>query len=205
MSNAVFPTLIGLGWPVKKTPTWNTIQQRAASGQEVRVALQSYPLYAFELIFNVLKSADSNTDFQALIDFYNARQGAYDDFLFDDKSDDSIPASSPSQFGTGDGTTTSWQLTRAISSMGFIEPVMNLNGAPVIYVNGSVQASGYTISSSGVITFTAAPSNGATLSWSGSYYFRCRFVNDTEDFDEFLSNYWRAQKVQLIGSLGNKV
>jgi len=32
-----------------------------------------------------------------------------------------------------------------------------------------------------VVTFVAAPANLATLTWSGSFYFLCRFTDDTVD------------------------
>ena len=49
-----FPTLVGQGWSVKKTPTWQTRIQRAVSGRELRVLDYPYPLWQFELTFEAL-------------------------------------------------------------------------------------------------------------------------------------------------------
>jgi uncharacterized protein (TIGR02217 family) len=207
MSNAVFPNLKGLSWPVVKTPEWSTIIQKSASGRETRAALMSYPLWNFKLTFDYLPSNNTNgasLDLQAMLDFFNSRQGAFDNFLFDDQNDDSVTAQS---FGTGDGTTVGFQLQRQLQAGGFFEPVMNLNGAPSIYNNGVLQTvtTNYTINSTGFVTFTSAPAAGHALTWTGSYYFRCRFDKDMADFDNIWYAMFQAKELVLHGSLGVKV
>lgn len=63
----------------------------------------------------------------------------------------------------------------------------------------------FTVSSVGVVTFTAAPASGATLTWTGSYYYRVRFELDTVDFERFLWQLWNARSINLRGSLGTKI
>ena len=53
---------------------------------------------------------------------------------------------------------------------------------------------------SGVITFSVAPAAGAVLTWSGSFYRRCRFDGDKLDTTRFLTGLWEAKRVQLISS-----
>jgi len=36
----------------------------------------------------------------------------------------------------------------------------------------------YTIGTSGVVTFTAAPANGAVLTWTGTFSWLCQFDDD---------------------------
>ena len=191
MSNAVFPALPGLGWSVTKTPRFKTSVQQASSGKEIRLALMSYPIWEFTLTFEVLRGANGFSEIQTLMGFFLARLGMYDSFLFDDPSDDTATNSA---FGTGDGTTTAFQLTRSMG--GFAEPIQNLNSAPSIYINGSLTTA-YTLGSTGIITFTTAPASGAVLTWSGTFYFRCRFLDDVAEFEQFALNLWQLKKIQF--------
>lgn len=202
MSNAVFPSLPGLGWSVGKYPVWNTKTQRSVSGKEVRTAFMSYPLWQFALSYEVLRAASAYAELQSLLGFFNARQGAYDSFLYTDPNDNSV---TDYQFGTGDGTTVAFQLTRAYG--GFIEPVMNVNTLTNIKKAGVAQSNpaDYTIGSTGLVTFTTAPAIGAALTWTGSFYFRVRFLQDTAEFKEFMKNLWELNKLEFIGATGNKV
>jgi len=112
-------------------------------------------------------------------------------------------------FGAGDGSTKVFQLSRAFGAGGFtfVEPVQNLNGAPSIYVGGVLKNAGtdYTISSTGLVTFSSAPANAVALTWTGGYYYRCRFLQDELDLSRFLQGLWEAKKVEFIGAIGNKV
>jgi uncharacterized protein (TIGR02217 family) len=208
MSNAVFPlpsVTPGISWSFTKSPEWSTISQRSASGRETRIAVMAYPLWNFELTYQLLRSDAAHNELQVLLDFYNARQGSFDDFLFDESftPDDSVTAMN---FGTGDGSTTVFQLTRKMPGGGFPELVANNNSAPQIFVNGVLKTLGtdYTISS-GLVTFTSAPGNTLPLTWTGTYYFRCRFQEDTYDFDEFMYQFFELKKLTLVGDLGLRI
>ncbi|MEW6563309.1 MAG: DUF2460 domain-containing protein [Pseudomonadota bacterium] len=73
---------------------------------------------------------------------------------------------------------------------------------PVLYANGwAVNPSIYTISSTGLVTFTTPPANAAVLTWTGSYYYRCRFLQDGMEFSAFMSKLWEAKRVEFVGSL----
>jgi hypothetical protein len=82
----------------------------------------------------------------------------------------------------------------------------NLTAALHIYINGTLQASGATVSAwaggaatgPGVITFAAAPSVGATITADFSYYFPVRMTADSVDFTLFLSQYYKAKKFSFI-------
>ena len=317
MSNSIFPTPVGLGWTIGRSPESNTIVQRAVSGFERRTALMSYPLWHFRLTYEFLRSDSVNVELQAMDDFFRSRQGKFDSFLFEDTytPDNAVTAQ---QFGVGDGVTSAFQLTRVLQASGFVEPVMNVKGTPTIFVGGvqetqaqltspaaptlsqvaggtiaattyyvkttyvdangqetlaSAESSlavslnnllqvaspaaqtgatgwnvyvststgtetrqngstpiaigtawteptsglvagaaqpasnktGYTLSNTGLVTFNGAPASAAALTWTGGYYFRCRFDLDQVDFENFMVNLWSAKKVDLVGSLGVKV
>ena len=202
MSQAVFPSLSGLSWNVGTTPTFSTKVQRSVSGRELRSAFMAYPLWEFTLTYEFLTSGNRGSDLQTLCGFFLARQGMYDDFLYTVPQDNTVSAM---QFGTGNGTTTAFQLTRSFGAGGFsfAEPVMNLNGTPTIYVNGTPTA--VSVSGTGVVTFSTAPAAAAVLTWSGSFYYRCRFGQDTAEFSAFMQDLFELKKIQFVGSPGNKV
>jgi uncharacterized protein (TIGR02217 family) len=201
MSNAVFPDLPGIDIKVRKTPIWNTRVQRAVSGRELRTAFYSYPLYKLAISYNFLR-AGAEAELQAIVGFFNARKGSFDNFLFSDPLD-SVAADQ--QFGVGDGANIKFQLTRAFG--GNTEPVMNINGTPSITVDDVPRTPGtdYTLDSLGMVTFMTAPAAGAVLRWTGAYYYRVRFERDEMDFEQFLWELWEAKRVELRGSLGTKI
>lgn len=196
MSNVVFPSFVGLAWPVKRTPIFNTKIQKAISARETRIAFMAYPIYKIELSFDYLSLQDWTT----LGGFFKSRRGKWDSFLFNDIRDNAVTNQG---FGTGNGTTTQFQLTRALG--GYTEPVENVNGSPSIYINGVLQVGTYTIGSTGIVTFSSAPSNGAALTWTGNFYWRVRFEQDEAEFSENLALFFDLKKLTLYGATGNKV
>lgn len=190
MSNAVLPLPPGLAWSVFKTPIWATDILTSSSGRELATARWSYPRWKFRLTYDVLR-ADATAELQTMVGFFNARQGSADSFLFSDASDSSVTAQS---FGVGNGTATQFQLVRSLG--GFVEPIRAVNGVPTIYVNG-VSTTAFT-ESNALITFSSPPANGAVLTWTGSFYFRCRFMRDEAEFEQFLKDLWNFKKCEFI-------
>ncbi len=78
--------------------------------------------------------------------------------------------------------------------------VQAVNGTPTIKVNGVTKTAGtdYSISSLGIVTFTTAPVLNASLTWSGSFYFLCRFSDDQwSDLSQFAPNYWELPSLNF--------
>lgn len=46
---------------------------------------------------------------------------------------------------------------------------------------------------------------GESITVTGTFYYRCRFADDEQQYTNFMSKLWKAGKVEMIGSLGNKV
>lgn len=197
MSNLVFPTLPGLIYPVKKTPSWSTNIQEAASGKETRVNFWSFPKWSWSLTFELLRDKPliSLDELWTLAGFFNKHYGSYDSWLFNDPDDNTVTAQG---FGTGDGVTTQFQLARTRG--GFTEPVKDVNAAPAIYKAGVLQTltTHYSVSATGLITFVAAPAAAAALTWTGTYYWRCRFLDDTVDFEKFASQMWESNEIKFV-------
>ena len=214
MSNLVFPVLAGIAFPVKKRPIFRTIVQETVSGKELRIALMSFPLWQFSLSFNVLRTAAALLEYQTLQGFFNKLLGSFDTFLYTDPTDNSV---TNEPFGTGDGVTKSFQLIRSLG--GFLEPIQNVNGTPSVLIAGVVQiqagvlnallgaepllsinsaaSNKFAINSTGLVTFQNAPAIGATLTWTGSFYYRCRMLQDEADFVNLGDQIWELQKLEF--------
>lgn len=192
MSNAVFPSLPGLKWGVRRTPEWSTTAKTSVSGREFRSANRVYPIWHYRLAYEFLRDKRAGVDeLRTLVGFFNARKGRFDSFLFNDPDDNAV---TDQGFGTGNGTQTSFQLVRTFG--GADDPVYDLNGAALIYKAGVLQTvtTHYTISATGLVTFTSAPTGGQALTWTGAYYWRCVFERDQMDFEKFLQELWEAKE-----------
>ena len=198
MSNAIYPVLPGLTYNNTWTPVFSTKIHAALSGKEQRAAFWSYPRRKYTLTYEVLRTSAAYLELQILAGFFLARQGSFDSWLYSDPNDNSVTGQS---IGTCDGTTTAFQLVRAYGAGGFsyIEPMQNINGTPIIRVAGVVKTAGvdYTINATGIVTFTSAPAASAAITADFSFYFRCRFLNDEQEFAQFNYNMWEARQVQF--------
>lgn len=212
----VLPVLAGLQWNILKQEEFATLIQRAVSGREVRVAEMVYPLYTFDLSWALLRDdqttmtpASPYDELKTLVGFWRRQYGDLKAFLYTDPSDSVV---ADMQFGTGDGVTAAFQLIRGYGAGGFTfaEPVNNVNTMTNVKDNGSIIPAGagagkYTINSTGLITFGTVPTAGHPLTWSGTYYYRVRFVLGRAQYNEFMSQLWENKKLSFVGSLQNKV
>jgi hypothetical protein len=199
MSYPIFPTITpsqgGPTWPARKTPSFKTIVQVPANTRgENRISLTPYPIWKFELDFNYLSGDFSQVSsaLAALVGFLGSVQGSYQPWLYSDPYDNSVSVMS---FGTGDGVTTAFQITRNVGGM--LDLIQNLNGTPTIQVAGSTVTPA-SISATGLVTFTTAPAAGANITWTGNFYFLCRFEEDEwSDLQEFLYRYWELSSLKF--------
>jgi uncharacterized protein (TIGR02217 family) len=193
--------IAGLTWPMTKQPFAQTRIQRAVSGRELRAMDYPYPLYQYQLVFNFLRQGGGFNEANTLLGLIEACVGAWGTFLFDDPSDDTASG----QFiGTGDGSTTQFQLQYAKGgSIAFTRPVDAVNALTAVYFNGVVQSSGgYSIAtgvnSTGLLTFGAPPGSGVSITADFTYYFRCRFTDDSYSFDNFMYRLWELKKLTFL-------
>src|SRR5262249_5183767 len=199
----IFPALPGLGWSVTKSPTFQTRIQRAVSGRELRALDYPYPLWQFTLVFDFLRDnpAAGHDELRTLMGFFMLCQGAFGTFLFRDPSDDYVAGQ---QIGVGNASASVFQLQRAMGTAllggGFREPIVAPNVVSAVYLDGITQAPAtYTIDSqTGLVTFATPPGSGLTITADYSYYFRCRFVDDTYAFENFMFQLWQLKKLTFI-------
>jgi uncharacterized protein (TIGR02217 family) len=203
MMPLVFPALPGLAWSVTKSPTFQTRIQRAVSGRELRALDYPYPLWQFTLVFDLLRDnpAAGYDELRTLMGFFMLCQGAFGTFLFRDPSDDRVTGQ---QIGVGDASTTVFQLQRAMGTTllggGFQEPIVAPNIVSAVYLDGITQSpAGYSVDpNTGLVTFETAPGGGLIITTDFSYYFRCRFVDDSYAFENFMFQLWQLKKLTFI-------
>lgn len=187
----------GLTYGFPRRPTWKTLVQEAVSGKDSAIGLQQYPIYEWELDFELLDNSLAVSELKKIEGLFNAMNGRFDTFLF---TDPRFNTAADEQFGIGDGAKTAFQVTAAFKNSGgpgAPEIIQNFNGTPTIKKAGVTQTSptNYTMGPTGIVTFTTAPGSGQVLTWSGSFYYRCRFLTDTQDFVEFMRNLYETRKL----------
>jgi uncharacterized protein (TIGR02217 family) len=163
--------------------------QEAISGNEQRFAQWTKCRGVGDLSYGLLKSADPLGDFAAILAMYRAHFAKLYPWRFKDWGD---YTATDERFGTGDGTTSIFQLTKTydpslilLGSAGTRLYVRNITllataVAPVIKVDGVTKTltTDYVISSSGVVTFTSPPANLKPLTWTGEFDVPVRFDTD---------------------------
>jgi uncharacterized protein (TIGR02217 family) len=136
-------------------------------------------------------------ELHSLIGFFRARQGRSQGFRWKDWGDYQATNTPLTRNGVttqgqlGDGTGgegTVYQLKKIYTSGGtssarkIVKPVA---GTVAVYKNGILQSSGYTLdTTTGLVTFSAAPGGGDTLLWTGQFDVPVRF-----DADELRSRF----------------
>ncbi len=194
-SFATFPTLPGEGWSVHYKPRFLTRATTKVSGRETRAAAFVSPLWDVELKFDVLRSASPFSELQQLMAFIDEMAGQATPFLFAPPGNLGVYSGAP--LGTGDGSTKAFILSRTLG--GYVERVQALLGAPTVYVNGVAQpAASYSVSIlPATITFAFAPAAGAVLTADFTAAHLARFIDDTEDLEQFMSELWQAGAIRL--------
>lgn len=186
------------GWKAKDR-TSTRVTQTDSGGRWV-VRKWAYWMREFEIPFNLMDQA-TYTEFR---EFIALRGGPTFGFLLWDASS-FYAANQP--IGTGDGATTSFQLTLTLSdsvrslTKPITKPVPTGTAIPIQYrgvpggfsttvhtvkVAGTtlVEGTDYTISpSTGDLVFTAAPPSGHAIVWTGWYYTPVFFVGDELPLD----------------------
>lgn len=188
----IYPALTGLSFGSTKSPEFNTIIKQSLSGYEARTALRVYPIWSFQLSYEFLRTDAAIDELKALVGFYMQHKGSLLTFLYKDPYDYTVTNQA---FGVGNGSSKNFQLVRDFG--GFVDLIQAPNTSTLVIKINGVTTTAYTITN-GVIIFTTAPANGAVLTWSGEFYFPCRFADDKLDTVNFMKNLWEAKKVNLM-------
>jgi uncharacterized protein (TIGR02217 family) len=193
----VLPYVPGRTFIKDKRPQWKTQINEAISGRETSRKIWSYPKWHFELNHEFLRNPVlmSDSELVKILAFFNAKCGRWKEFLFMDDEDNAV---TDMQFGIGNGSITSFQCTRTMSvgQHTFTEPVRAFYATPVVKVNGVTTA--VTINDYGNFVFASAPAGGAVLTWTGQFFYVCRFEEDEMSFEQMFSRIWSNESLMFV-------
>lgn len=179
MAYPVMPSLpISMAKGLGKKPNFNSIGQETAAGVgNSFVGLKPYPTTDFEFDLDNIQGNEAlgASVMSQFMGTFMACGGRAVLFQFTDPQDNQATNMT---FGTGDGSTVAFQLSRQWG--GATDIIQNPVGSINIYVDGVLTAPA-SVSTTGVVTFSSAPANGATLTWTGAFCYLCRFAADTVD------------------------
>jgi hypothetical protein len=197
------------GFSVKKKPIFATGMFEFMPGKELQVAQQAFPLWEFELTYEVLRTTTNNqiqdgyfdqysTQYESMLVVFLQSLGQANDFLFNDLSDNSRTG----QFiATGDGVTHVFRLVRdwGSGSLSMNEPIGELNqNLPFqFYLNGTPAGPGVLPNGESIDFGSSPPAAGVTITGDFSFYYKCRFIEDTTQFEEFLYDRWANKSLKF--------
>ncbi|WP_457650878.1 phage distal tail protein, Rcc01695 family [Profundibacter sp.] len=180
-----FPDNISRG--ARGGPERRTQIVELASGDEERNASWANSRRRYDASYGI-RRAD---DLAAVVAFFEARNGRLYGFRWKDWADyksylPSKPVGETDQFiGTGDGSTTSFQLVKKYisGSQSWVRVITKpVAGTVKVGLDGAPQSLGWSVDiTTGIITFATAPSNGATITAGFEFDVPVRF--DTDQLD----------------------
>ncbi|MGH6741285.1 MAG: baseplate megatron protein TIM-barrel domain-containing protein [Bradyrhizobium sp.] len=193
-SYPTFPAVPTRGWSVRYSPVFSTGAAMHVSGREVRAAKYAAPNWSIEVNFDLLRMAAPNTELQTIVGFFEQCLGEGLPFLFEP-----VPLSpvSAQPIGTGDGSTTTFYFGASIGNATITPATVSVSA---VYLDGVLQSTGYSVSTAAfatAVTFTHAPSAGVAVTADFGWYFLCRFDDDSEYAEEFMSELYALQSLRL--------
>ena len=192
MSNLVFPTLPGIAWDNVRTPLWQTRRQQSVSGRVTASADWLYPLCKYQLSYDFLRSDPTLAELQALTGFFQSLAGGFDTFLYSDPDDNAVTGQS---IGATDGDSSAFQLIRTYG--GFTEPVYTPASVNSVTVGGAAVSGYSTNPTTGMLSLGEVPAAGQQIVVGFSYYWRCRFSDDSVDFSNFAAGLFEVKQLNF--------
>ncbi len=175
-----------------------------ASGDEERNASWANSRRRYDAAYGI-RRAD---DLAAVVAFFEARNGRLYGFRFKDWADyksclpSQTPAATDQVIGTGDGTTTQFQLVKVYSSGSqtwtrtITKPVA---GTVLVAIDGAEQTTGRSVdTTTGLVTFTTAPASGAAITAGFEFDVPVRFDTDTLDVTLDIERLGSITSIPLI-------
>ena len=163
MTDELYPSLQSAD--VSAEPSFSTELVGFDAGFSQSRQVRQHPLYKFQLQYPLLRTGE----FDDLLNFFLARRGAFETFLFQDHNDVNPRGR---VFGVATGTQTRYQLPH------------NKTENVVIRADGSPVAAVYVDPLTGQVVFDAAPASDAVLSYDADdAAYRVRFAADALPYD----------------------
>ncbi len=197
-----FPDNISRG--ARGGPERRTQIVELASGDEERNASWANSRRRYDAAYGI-RRAD---DLAAVVAFFEARNGRLYGFRWKDWADfksclpSGTPAATDQAIGTGDGATTAFQLVKSYVSGAqtwtrtITKPVA---GTVLVAIDGVEQTTGWSVdTTTGLITFTAAPATGAVITAGFEFDVPVRFDTDTLDVTLDIERLGSITSIPLI-------
>lgn len=215
MSLPIYPgrdLVPGLSYGQEWEPNfYNLPTATTGTGADIDLAVAQYPLHDFDLEYEFIRhglgwpGTNRGLEFPTMMGFFLQIGGTAGRFLYKNIDDCKV---SRNKIGVGDGSTTVFTLTRTFGANGYFgtEPVGRVNQGALfdVYLNGSaspVLPSAYTVDTTtpcaNTVTFTTAPPNGQKIEVDMSYYYYCKFKDNSNSFKKFMNKLWSMDKVSL--------
>jgi len=179
-----------------------------ASGDEERNASWANSRRRYDAAYGI-RRAD---DLAAVVAFFEARNGRLYGFRWKDWGDykSCLPSGTPSatdqSIGTGNGTTTEFQLVKAYTSGAqtwtrtITKPVSE---TVTVALDGIVQASGWSVdTTTGLVTFATAPATGVGITAGFEFDVPVRFDTDHLDVTHDIERLGSITSIPLIQVTG---
>ena len=197
-----FPDNISRG--ARGGPERRTQIVELASGDEERNASWANSRRRYDAAYGI-RRAD---DLAAVVAFFEARNGRLYGFRWKDWADfksclpSKTPAATDQAIGTGDGATTDFQLVKVYTSGAqtwtrmITKPVA---GTVLVAVDGTEQTSGWSVdTTTGIVSFTTAPTAGAAITAGFEFDVPVRFDTDTLDVTLDIERLGSITSIPLI-------
>lgn len=172
----------------KFTINFQNVIQEAISGNEQRFAQWTKCRGTADISYGLQNSTDPVGDFRAIVAIYRAHYESLLPFRYKDWTDFQC---TDENFGTGDGSTVAFQLTKTYDpsyillnmagSVLYVRGITLLATTPVIKVDGVTKTvvTDYNIVN-GLCTFTSAPASMKACTWTGEFDIPMRFDGPLE-------------------------
>jgi hypothetical protein len=202
-------------FPVHRRPTFATIYRESKQGRLTGAPQQLVPLWEFELTYEGLRDKTQNIlgatgahlankrELTKILELFLCCASQYGEFLFLDATDNSRF----NQFiASGDGTIVTFPFIRLIAGdtgVYFAEEVgaINMDFSVTIYVDSVEIPPGpgtWGVSEDQTsVVFSSPPALNALITSTFHYYYRCRWISDYQEVEEFVNYYWQAKSLRF--------
>lgn len=161
-------------------PEFLTTVSLLDSGKEQRNQLWENDRGRWDVGYGVQERADA----LLIRNFFLARRGRARGFRFRDWTNYTT-GTTQQPAGTGTGALTTFQMQYRYVDAGsftYTKDIVKPVAGASVYLNGSLQGSGFSINTAtGIITFTSPPGNGVVVTWTGQFDLPVRFDTDKLD------------------------
>lgn len=187
-------------------PQFMTTVQALASGREQRNQEWVIARHRYDISYGIMSSQDADSSVREVRDFFYARRGKLRGFLFQDFADYKVTNPTSTSPAVGDGVETEFQLQRiyADTIFPYVRTITRpVSGTVKVFVNSVEQMSGWTVNTTtGIVTFSVAPTSGHTVTATFDFDVPVRFDIDALELEVALCDVESIPAISLVELIG---